>query len=160
MSVCLEPALVGVRPMNPRKLLDIRFSGHEENVRECLAKLRVWTTSLHFCAGFRGEIELVLAEVLNNIVEHAQPGCLNDKIHVRGELLDDRLAFQIVDYGAPLPYLKIPEGAQPRLDVEPQDLPEGGFGWMLVRNLTSDLHYERHPGANYLSLSFAPGRCL
>lgn len=143
----------------PSASLELRFPGHGENVRKNLLRLRVWTTSLQLCAESRGDVELVLAEIVNNIVEHAQHGCLNDEILIHGELLENSLAFQIVDYGAPLPFQRIPEGIQPSLDVGLQDLPEGGFGWMLVRTLTSELHYERRAGANCLSLCFALRHC-
>ena len=32
----------------------------------------------------------------------------------------------------------------------PQDLPEGGFGWFLIRSLTRDLTYLREDGYNML----------
>jgi serine/threonine-protein kinase RsbW len=33
------------------------------------------------------------------------------------------------------------------------DLPEGGFGWFLIRELTKDLQYVRHEDQNRLTFS-------
>jgi serine/threonine-protein kinase RsbW len=106
-------------------------------------------------AGFRGEVELVLAEVLNNVVEHALPGHMNNEISVCGQIGAGCLSLQVSDHGAPLPGGQIPDGLLPGLDVSFQDLPEGGFGWMLVRQLTSDLHYSRQAGMNRLCMCFS-----
>ena len=32
-----------------------------------------------------------------------------------------------------------------------EDLPEGGFGWHVIRTLSKDLHYRRENGRNQLS---------
>ncbi|WP_348540063.1 hypothetical protein [Ruegeria sp. HKCCE4148] len=37
-------------------------------------------------------------------------------------------------------------------------MPEGGFGWFLIHQLTSDIQYERRDGCNRLSLRFNFGK--
>ena len=44
-----------------------------------------------------------------------------------------------------------PKGHPAELGVDMQDLPEGGFGWFLIRTLTTDLRYRREAGRNRLS---------
>ena len=44
----------------------------------------------------------------------------------------------------------LPALGQPSPLVMGEDLPEGGFGWFLIRTLTLDLEYERDGGFNKL----------
>ncbi|MFN6979493.1 MAG: ATP-binding protein, partial [Gemmobacter sp.] len=53
----------------------------------------------------------------------------------------------ITDRGAPMPGLALPEG---RLPPPGPEVPEGGFGWHLIRSLARDLEYERQDGFNRL----------
>lgn len=110
-------------------------------------------------------LELALAEVLNNICEH---GARNE-----AERLDGRLhaplihlcvvrhvggiACAITDDGRPLPpecldahslpYFSGPQAAEETLLM----LPEGGFGWYLIQNLTASLSYFREGRRNFLA---------
>lgn len=97
----------------------------------------------------RGTMEIVLAEVLNNIVEHAyseKPG----EIEVALKLSFDSLAVTVVDHGLPMPGGDAPSGKlKPIGDFD--DLPEGGFGWHLIRSLSRELVYQRENGTNRLS---------
>lgn len=96
-----------------------------------------------------GTAELVVAEALNNVVEHAYaryPGTIEVDIRRRR----DQLLVHISDRGLPMP------GAEPPLAKAPElgafdDLPEGGFGWFLIRNLVEDLAYHREGDRNLLS---------
>lgn len=101
----------------------------------------------------RGLSEIVLAEVLNNIVEHAYrdaSGRIEISIAHRAGFLN----ICVIDRGKPMPDLKLPSGElRPPLDA--QDLPEGGFGWPLIHSLTQDLHYQRVQGQNILQFRMA-----
>lgn len=94
----------------------------------------------------RGTAEIVMAEALNNIVEHAYAGGAGD-IEISVELDGNDLACHFADTGAPMPDNQLPIGAAHNLE---NDLPEGGFGWFLIRSLTQDLHYFRHQNQNNL----------
>ena len=99
----------------------------------------------------RASVELALAEVLNNITEHAYagtPGLILVTVLRTGV----GLHCEIVDSGLAMPGGTQPEGAIPDLTTLPlADLPEGGFGWGLIRSLTRDLHYVRADGENRLT---------
>jgi serine/threonine-protein kinase RsbW len=124
----------------------------------------------------RGSIELVLAEVLNNIVEHALadpapeagrcpaearpararsplqdtvPGLIMLDMQIQGGALH----CVVRDEGRGMPDGRLPAGRRPDLDSARDDLPEGGYGWFLIRNLTRDLRYCREPGGNRLSFA-------
>ncbi|MDE4275169.1 ATP-binding protein [Phaeobacter gallaeciensis] len=100
------------------------------------------------------EVQIALAEAVNNVVEHAYAGKTPGDVRIRCSLEPERLWINITDAGAPFPEGELPEGKPANLDVAPEDLPEGGFGWFLIRELTSDIHYERSVGNNQLSLCF------
>ncbi|MFT3687661.1 ATP-binding protein [Paenirhodobacter sp.] len=95
-----------------------------------------------------GALELVLAEVCNNIVEHGYAnhasGTIALSIYPEGE----SLLCTVGDRGNALPRrcLDAPDRARPC----PEELPEGGFGWFLIRDLVQDLHYCRDGNRNLL----------
>jgi serine/threonine-protein kinase RsbW len=100
-----------------------------------------------------GTTELVLAEALNNVVEHAYaryPG----QIEVEVRRAPDHLHFHICDQGLPMPGAAPPLGHLPQTDAF-ESLPEGGFGWFLIRSLAQDLAYRRDGQRNLLSFGVA-----
>lgn len=98
-----------------------------------------------------GDVELVLAEVLNNIVEHAYRGSSKGPVDLSAETCKNGIRFMIADSGRPMPNDSLPTGARTELNCAFADLPEGGFGWILVRELAQDLQYRRENGINYTS---------
>ena len=97
----------------------------------------------------RGTAEIVLAEALNNIVEHAYAHH-DGEIEISLQLRHNELLCLISDSGAPIPGGQLPAGLlAPAGDLA--DLPEGGFGWHLIRSLSNDLVYRREGGRNLLS---------
>jgi serine/threonine-protein kinase RsbW len=103
----------------------------------------------------RGAAEIVLAEALNNIVEHAYAE-RGGEIDILLEPEPSGLRCAILDRGAPMPGLALPAGNLP--DTAAADTPEGGFGWFLIRNLAFDLRYDRVDGINRLTFRLPAGR--
>jgi len=97
----------------------------------------------------RGTAEIVLAEALNNIVEHAYASA-DGEIELTLHMTRAALVCRIVDHGMPMPGEILPEGRLAPLPSE-GELPEGGFGWHLIRSLSQDLAYQRCEGRNQLS---------
>lgn len=97
----------------------------------------------------RGTAELVLAEALNNIVEHAY-GTDDGQIELQLHQTGSRLSCDVFDAGMPMPEGELPAGLA-QIIGEDDDLPEGGFGWFLIRTLTEDLTYRRIDARNHLS---------
>ena len=101
-----------------------------------------------------GRLELVLAEVMNNVTEHAAipAGHIRPpSIHISIVRHDTGLACAITDDGVSLPAACILPRSLPVID--PQDLPEGGFGWYLIQDLTQALCYYREGPRNFLAFS-------
>ena len=97
-----------------------------------------------------GVIEIVLAEVLNNVVEHAYAEHRAGEIELDVTRQSNALAVVIRDDGHPMPDGNTPAGRPQDLDVVAENLPEGGFGWFLIRELTRDLAYHRSDNRNEL----------
>ncbi len=95
--------------------------------------------------------EQVLAEALNNIVEHAHAGRDGGRIDIETTYAGSGLAFCIRDDGVPMPDGHLPAGRLAELSGGLDDLPEGGFGWFMIRTLTRDLRYARQGGWNQLN---------
>ena len=131
-------------------LTRIRFRANPVAVRSALEYAR---QSWHG-AGVDPEIcntgEQVLAEVLNNVVEHAQAGRPDGQIELDTRLRNDGVICAVRDDGAEMPGQELPEGKIHDLAMGRDDLPEGGFGWYMIHTLTEDLRYERQNGWNRL----------
>ncbi|WP_323767494.1 ATP-binding protein [Marinovum sp.] len=102
----------------------------------------------------RGAVELVLAEVLNNVAEHGYDQRDGGPFQLELQLTDSTLTCIVTDHGRPFPGGDLPEGRPAHLAGPTEDLPEGGFGWHLIREMTADLRYHRKDNRNELTLLF------
>jgi serine/threonine-protein kinase RsbW len=126
------------------------MAGDPHSVRDALSRAMRVPPLADIAPDDRSAAEIVLAEILNNIAEHA---------YARGEgpirlwlcHAQGRLACRVEDEGLPMPGEVLPQNCCPL----PQDLAEGGFGWHLIRSLAQDLAYERLPGVNRLCFTLS-----
>lgn len=93
--------------------------------------------------------ELVLAEILNNISEHAYSNTDCGTINVMADDLVWAWQFHVLDQGMAIPEaVQLPtEAATP----EASRLPESGFGLIIINTLADNLEYKRSNGTNHLS---------
>lgn len=125
-------------------------------VREALVLLRDTVLFRTLCERERGVAEIVLGEVLNNIVEHGRiPEAA--VIEVLARRTPEGILCRVEDPGQPMPGGRLPPGL---LDLphRMEDLPEGGFGWFLIRQLCRNLDYRRANGRNALSFHLVSGQ--
>ena len=138
--------LSGVR----KDCVRFRFRADGSQVRRVLRRVVARYTRQISCED-AGTLELTLAEVLNNIVEHAYadlpPGPVILSLHRQG----CALACRIEDKGHPMPGLHLPEGRMQEVASDIMDLAEGGWGWALIRAMTAELQYERFEDTNRLT---------
>lgn len=134
-----------------RPSINLVFPSNSLAVRKALKSVQDGLRYLGLNDEEKGVVEIVLAETLNNIVEHAYAGRENGVIELNLHTAEQMLRVEVCDDGHPMPNNALPEGAVHNLDVSEHELPEGGFGWFLIRELTSELHYERRQSSNCLS---------
>ncbi len=97
------------------------------------------------------EVCLVLAEALNNVVEHGYCFANDGEIDVGLMLSDNTLLISIKDFG--LEYtIPVSRKNAPSDASELAALPEGGFGWGLIQTLTDEVALRRDGGRNHLKL--------
>ncbi len=147
--------------MHPdRALFERRIPATPEGVRAALGGLSDAIAPLALTSEEVASVQLVLAEALNNIVEHAYAGIEGDHIAIHVREGSGGLHCRLCDSGAPMPDGQAPLGdyAGPAAHID--DQPESGFGWFLIRNLARDLEYRRVDGGNELAFRIAlrPGR--
>ena len=135
---------------------DLSVRSGEMAVREALGGLIGWRARLSLDVEEISTVELVVAEALNNIVEHAYPE-ENDEgpIDLACTHRFDGLHLTIRDRGRAMPGGQAPIGMVQDTDVDTMDLPEGGFGWFLIQNLAKDVKYGRVQDENQLELRLA-----
>jgi serine/threonine-protein kinase RsbW len=126
------------------------FPSGELEVRAALDALKRGLMPMRLSVEDEGSVELVLGEVLNNVVEHAYGTDLAGQIEMDCGLTDGALHFSVRDDGRAMPGLNLPDGKPAEVDCAREDLPEGGFGWFLVRTLVSGLDYRRDGERNIL----------
>ncbi len=129
--------------------LRLAFFGTPLSVRRALARVREACAELGEADS--GTVELALAEALNNVVEHAysdrETGPVNLRLHHDG----DAIRVVLRDHGAPMPVDGLPSGIPGDLPDSLFDLPEGGFGWLIIRDLAQDFAYRREGRVNTLT---------
>ena len=135
--------------------LSFEIGSCDKDVRNALTQITSGLSELGIETEPRGLIELVVAEALNNIVEHAYGKDREGRIGLRLHADSSYVTLVIRDCGAPMPDGALPVGAAPDLAVACADLPEGGFGWFLIRKLADRLVYRRKNGQNKLEIGMA-----
>ncbi len=122
------------------------LNGDPGSVREGLCRMLLSAPLAGLDAATRGAAEIVLAEVMNNIVEHAY-GAGGGPIRLCMALRAEGLCCRIEDRGRPMPGGCLPAGQAP----DPAAGAEGGYGWFLIRTLAANLGYAREGGVNRIT---------
>ena len=141
-----EQALGFSQSADPPDTVCFLLESDPMSIREGLQGFFALNLMAHLTEESLGSVQIVLAEVLNNVVEHAY-AAFPGKIEVWVTRRETYLFVRIQDDGLPMPGGVLPGGQLGSSD----DLPEGGFGWFLIRNLSHDLIYQRDNMRNMLS---------
>ena len=96
------------------------------------------------------EIELCMAEALNNIIKHSYKGDNSNLIDIALKIEDEKFSIALADYGFPRENLD-----KPTLEFDPNDidsLPEGGMGLFIIEQLMDENSYTTEEGKNTFTL--------
>jgi len=124
-------------------------------VRGALVTLQEWLAAADVPAPAAVNVEIALAEALNNIVEHAHAGLEPGWIILGFRRTEAAVELELIDRGRPMPGHRLPDSRPPPLAVPRDELPEGGFGWELIYALSDSVSYRRENGENRHHLRFA-----
>lgn len=130
--------------------IERRFHAGDLEIRAVLTAIRGELAGAGLDDEALGTVELVLAEVLNNIAEHSY-GAGGGPVALRLWAGSGAVLCEIGDQGLPMPAGQVPQPGLPPI-APPAPLPEGGFGWHIVRCLVNAVDYERTAGGNVLRL--------
>ena len=111
---------------DPHRTAQVTIAADPLAVREGLAVLFDTALLRSLAEDDRGTAEIVLAEALNNIVEHAYARHTGE-IEITLLLHQNALICRIIDTGLPMPNDALPAGHLTEF-APTDDLPEGGFG--------------------------------
>lgn len=137
----------------------IRFKNGEMVTRDALDQFLEQLAPLQLDLEEINIVQIILAEILNNILEHAYaPTDLDGPVTIACRCGPKGLHLSIRDQGRAMPDGRLPLGKCQKLDVGLPDLPEGGFGWFLIHDLARDLSYRRVGIENHLTLRIAISR--
>lgn len=137
--------------------LVLSFRSRNAEVRAALASINRFLAANGTATADRATAEIVVAELLNNIVEHAYGEDDAGQILLEAGFCAGTLCVQVTDHGGAMPGETLPQGAPPDISGPVDTLPEGGFGWFLLRSLTQNLRYTREGCANITRFAIATG---
>lgn len=119
------------------------FSADALSVRAALQRFEQGAVLAPLGADHRDCVLLVLAEVLNNVAEHAYAGGIGP-VAVTLRLNGGGVIARVVDKGTVAPPLGMGNAC------DPLGLPEGGFGTGLIRTLATAVGQKNRMGCNIL----------
>jgi serine/threonine-protein kinase RsbW len=98
------------------------------------------------------EVELSVVEAVNNAIEHSyRTG--SGEVRVTLTEATDAVEIEVRDRGEAMPAGILDRAAALTFDPDKlQDLPEGGMGLGIVKDLMEDVRYESRAGENVLSM--------
>jgi len=90
------------------------------------------------------QLRVVLAEVLNNILNYALPAQSREQIEIRCRVAEGSFEVTTLDKGKPIE-------VQPKHNF-PDARTEGGRGWPIILSWMDSIEYRSEPGCNELTL--------
>jgi serine/threonine-protein kinase RsbW len=148
-SQSARAAAYGTIPYRPT--LNLNIYSELKQASEAVARVGKWLEQERVESECIGDVMLVLAEALNNVIEHAYGTETSGDIQIKGTLRAQTLSLQIVDKGRP--FDGPPDEVILNTEVyELSEMPDGGFGWFLIKSLTEDIHFSRDGDKNKLTL--------
>jgi sigma-B regulation protein RsbU (phosphoserine phosphatase) len=114
-----------------------------KGVADVTAKAGKYCQRHNLPEAFCFQVEVVVAEVLNNVLEHALPGHAKNKIELICHLQDDQFLIETIDDGLPLQTLPGDKGM-------PTSWAESGRGWPIVNNWMDEISFNRADDRNHL----------
>lgn len=130
-----------------RELLLVECTAALDDIRKTLQDVNSFLSTCPIPQSRVRDLDLVLAEVMTNIARHGypeKPGMISLRLDQTAHMLECRVA----DHGESFDHTLL--GSTP---PDPCNLPEGGYGWYIIRSIARQIRYERMEGENILLFS-------
>lgn len=131
----------------------LTLTATELQVRDALQAVKQQTIAWDLSEDACSSVEIVLAEALNNVVEHAYVDTPDGIITIDCAFNGAGMTIVICDQGRPVPEAVFMQHRGLLKAVDATELPEGGFGWGLIHELTHELKVSRIGKTTLLSLT-------
>lgn len=121
-----------------------------QNVSSVCFIIKTFCEELHINGDKVREIELSIAEALNNIIKHSYKGNEENKIDICMSVDDGKFIINLTDYGESRKNV-----GKPVLEFDPADidsLPEGGMGLFIIEKLMDENIYSIDGNKNIFTL--------
>lgn len=135
----------------------VQLGGDGREIPVILDEACKWLESVGADDDLTENVRIVLAEALNNVHEHAYGGGGGPATVRIFTNENDGLVATISDQGMRMNCDELPGQDLPDMGEELNDMPEGGFGWFMIRQLTRKAEYTATPDGNCLELKFGRG---
>ena len=122
-----------------------------QSVRSLSEQLRELLLGAGICARTVDEIELCVAECVNNIIEHGYRLDSRQQVRLEVDVDVDSVCLRIRDRSEPFDLSKLP----PPPDLDPRQLeklPERGMGANVIRSLMNKIAYDSTDDGNCTTL--------
>ncbi len=138
---------------SPNFILRRCMANRQELVPHLLDDIQDWMKTVGVSEGKTTDVQIVLAEALNNVIEHGFEHENMGELEIRIEVFGERVTVHVSDNGMEF---TPPSNTQTPLKFEDNldELPEGGFGWFLIKEITSSFEFHRKKDRNELILFF------
>lgn len=151
-------ATLSTRPTAALPGFTLPVLARNRSIRDALSEVRNRLASMSLSEEEITTVEVVLAEVMNNVAEHAYAWRRDGEMILGLRQTGDGVLVSVTDEGLPMPDPELPFGARLDPTMPLVDMPEGGFGWLIIRQLARDVRYVRDCGVNQLSFRIAVGQ--
>lgn len=129
---------------------NFNISSEYASVIEINQRIREYLTDNNLEEHICNAVEICLTEALNNVIKHSYGGDNSKTIEINIKKNPKLLEMEIIDTGSPRENLVIND-----LDFDPSDienLPEGGMGLFIIKQLMDEMIYSSKEGKNYFIL--------
>ena len=143
----------GQHPMHDgdMRVITLRMESRLDHVVMVSRAVRALCSTAGLPARECAQVDLAVAEALNNVIRHAYRGEAGHPIEVTFAQEREQLTIEVADEGIPMP-----EGQPVVFDFDPNDiarLPEGGMGLFLIHTVMDSVEYRRLGERNTLAMS-------
>jgi serine/threonine-protein kinase RsbW len=146
------------RPVEALPGFTLPVLARNRSIRDALSEVRSRLARMSLTEEEITTVEVVLAEVMNNVAEHAYAWRRDGEMILGLRQTRDGVLISVTDEGLPMPDAELPFGERLDPTIPLEDMPEGGFGWLIIRQLAREVKYVRDGGVNQLSFRVAVGR--